>query len=114
MTILALDLGKIKSVGCIYQTGTREHTYQTVRTSPQTLHDLIVGFGPQRVVFEIVKRSDVGKFVVLPKRWIVERTFAWLGKYCRLSKDYESDPRSSEAMIRLAMINRMLHRLQPG
>ena len=49
MTILALDLGKIKSVGCIYQTGTREHTYQTVRTSPQTLHDLIVGLNPQRV-----------------------------------------------------------------
>ena len=65
-------------------------------------------------VLEIVKRSDVGKFVVLPKRWIVERTFAWLGKYRRLSKDYESDPRSSEAMIRLAMINLMLHRLQPG
>ena len=63
---------------------------------------------------EIVKRSDVGQFVVLPKRWIVERTFAWLGKYRRLSKDYETNPRSSEAMIRLAMINLMLHRLQPG
>ena len=63
---------------------------------------------------EIVKRSDTHKFVVLPKRWIVERTFAWLGKYRRLSKDYESDPRSSETMIRLAMINLMLHRLQPG
>ena len=65
-------------------------------------------------VLEIVKRSDAAKFVVLPKRWIVERTFAWLGKYRRLSRDYESDPRSSEAMIRLAMINLMLHRLQPG
>ena len=63
---------------------------------------------------EIVKRSDAGKFVVLPKRWIVERTFAWLGRYRRLSKDYESDPRSSETMIRLAMINLMLHRLKPG
>jgi putative transposase len=63
---------------------------------------------------EIVKRSDVGKFVVLPKRWIVERTFAWLGKYRRLSKDYETNPQSSEAMIRLAMINLMLHRLKPG
>jgi len=63
---------------------------------------------------EIVKRSDAHKFVVLPKRWVVERTFAWLGKYRRLSKDYESDPRSSETMIRLAMINLMLHRLKPG
>ena len=65
-------------------------------------------------VIEIVKRSDAGKFVVLPKRWIVERTFAWLGKYRRLSKDYETNPQSSEAMIRLAMINLMLHRLNPG
>lgn len=65
-------------------------------------------------VLEIVKRSDAGKFTVLPKRWIVERTFAWLGRYRRLSKDYESDPRSSEAMIRLAMTNLMLHRLEPG
>ena len=63
---------------------------------------------------EIVKRSDAHKFVVLPKRWIVERTFAWLGRYRRLSKDYESDPRSSETMIRLAMINLMLHRLKSG
>jgi len=63
---------------------------------------------------EIVKRSDAGKFIVLPKRWIVERTFAWLGKYRRLSKDYETNPQSSETMIRLAMINLMLHRLRPG
>jgi len=47
---------------------------------------------------EIVKRTDKHKFKVLPKRWIVERTFAWLGRYRRLSKDYESDPRSSETM----------------
>ena len=65
-------------------------------------------------VLEIVKRSDVGKCVVLPKRWIVERTFAWLGKYRRLSKDYETEPQSSESMIRLAMSNLMLHRLKPG
>jgi len=63
---------------------------------------------------EIVKRTDKHKFKVLPKRWIVERTFSWLGKYRRSSKDYESDPRSSETMIRLAMVNLMIHRLQPG
>ena len=65
-------------------------------------------------VVKIVKRSDAGGFVVLPKRWIVERTFGWLGRYRRLSKDYESLPASSETMIQLAMINLMLHRLQPG
>lgn len=65
-------------------------------------------------VIQVVKRPDLRKFVVLPKRWIVERTFGWLGRYRRLSKDYETLPESSEAMIYLAMINLMLHRLQPG
>ena len=64
---------------------------------------------------EIVKRSDDMKgFVVLPKRWIVERTFAWLGRYRRHSKDYEELPDSSEAMIQISMINLMVHRLRPG
>lgn len=65
-------------------------------------------------VIEVVKRTELHRFVVLPKRWIVERTFAWLGKYRRLSKDYEDLPQSSQAMIHLAMINLMLHRLSPG
>ena len=66
-------------------------------------------------VLQIVKRCDnIQGFVVLPKRWIVERTFAWLGRYRRLSKDYEMLPASSEAMILLVMINLMVHRLQPG
>lgn len=66
-------------------------------------------------VVEIVKRSDAAKgFVVLPKRWIVERTFAWIGRYRRMSKDYEVVTGSSESMIRIAMINLMLHRLKPG
>jgi putative transposase len=47
----------------------------------------------------------------LPRRWVVERTFAWLGKYRRLSKDYEFLPESSELMIYLAMIRLMLKRL---
>ncbi len=63
---------------------------------------------------EIVKRPASSGFVVLPKRWIVERTFAWLGKYRRLSKDYETLTQSSEAMIGIAMINLMVHRLSPG
>jgi len=66
-------------------------------------------------VLEIVKRSDdVAGFKVLPRRWIVERTFGWLGRYRRMSKDYEMLPASSEAMALIAMINLMLHRLSPG
>ena len=61
---------------------------------------------------EIVKRSDdVKGFVVLPRRWVVERTFGWLMKCRRLSKDYEETTKSSEAWIRLAMIHLMVRRL---
>lgn len=66
-------------------------------------------------VLEIVKRSDdVAGFAVLPRRWVVERTFGWIGRYRRMSKDYETLPASSETMIYLAMINLMVHRLSPG
>jgi putative transposase len=59
-------------------------------------------------VVEVVTRRDgVKGFAVLPKRWIVERTFGWFGRYRRLSKDYETNPRSSEAWIKIAMIHRM-------
>jgi putative transposase len=63
-------------------------------------------------LFEVVKRSDDTKgFAVLPKRWIVERTFGWLGRYRRLSKDYEQLPETSESMISAAMVHLMLKRL---
>lgn len=61
---------------------------------------------------EIVKRNDDLKgFHVLPRRWVVERTFGWLGRYRRLSKDYEQLPENSEAMALIAMINLMSKRL---
>jgi putative transposase len=61
---------------------------------------------------EIVKRSDdVKGFVVLPRRWVVERTFGWLRRYRRLSKDYEQLTENSEAVIQIAMINLMSKRL---
>jgi putative transposase len=63
-------------------------------------------------VLEIVQRPpDTQGFVVLAKRWIVERTLAWLSRFRRLAKDYEETDSSSEAWIRLSMIRLMLHRL---
>jgi putative transposase len=50
-------------------------------------------------------------FHILTRRWVVERTFAWLGKYRRLSKDYEYLPQTSETLILIAMIHIMLRRL---
>jgi len=62
----------------------------------------------------IVRRPDGKKgWVKLPLRWTVERTFAWLGKCRRLSKDREKSTLSSEAFVKLAMIHLMLNRLQP-
>ena len=63
---------------------------------------------------EIVRRpKDAKGWVLLPIRWTVERTFAWLGKCRRLSLDREKSVRSSEAFIRLAMIHLMINRLKP-
>jgi putative transposase len=66
----------------------------------------------RKIRLEVVKRLEGLKgFHVLPKRWIVERTFAWLNRYRRLSKDYEYLPQTSETMIRVAMIHLMIRRL---
>jgi putative transposase len=66
-------------------------------------------------VLEIVKRPTGSKgFVLVAKRWIVERTFAWLSRCRRLSKDYERVPAVSETWIRVSMIHRMLRRLRPA
>lgn len=63
-------------------------------------------------VLEIVRRKDdVKGFQVLPRRWVVERTFGWLGRYRRLSKDYEGLTESSQAFIYAAMIHIMSRRL---
>ncbi len=61
---------------------------------------------------EIVKRNDdLTGFHVLPRRWVVERTFGWLGRYRRMSKDYEFHPETSETMVYVAMIHLMVRRL---
>ncbi|MDQ4076590.1 MAG: transposase [Chloroflexota bacterium] len=62
----------------------------------------------------VPKLAGQSTFVALKKRWIVERTFAWLLKCRRLSRDYEALPESSEAWIRLTMIGLMLRRLCPS
>ena len=64
---------------------------------------------------EIVRHAKKPKvFKVLPMRWVVERTFAWLGRNRRLSKDYERSSRVSESWIYLAMIRLMVRRLRPA
>ena len=61
---------------------------------------------------EVVKRNDNQKgFEVVPKRWVSERTFAWLNRFRRLSKDYEELTANSESMIYVGMIHLMLRRL---
>ena len=60
---------------------------------------------------DVVERSDSERWQVLPKRWIVERTFAWLNNYRRLSKDYEINVAYSESMIKIAASYTLLKRL---
>lgn len=64
---------------------------------------------------EIVSRpKDAKGFVLLPKRWVVERSFAWLGRSRRLSKDYERRTDSSECMVRMSALHLLLKRLAPA
>ncbi len=65
-------------------------------------------------VLEIVPRPKDGhSFEVLPRRWVVERTLAWLGRCRRLSKDYEALPETTESWVYIAMTHLMLRRLAP-
>lgn len=64
--------------------------------------------GPWQLV---IARKPAKGFAVLPKRWIVERTFAWIGRCRRLAKDFENLARTARAFVLLAMIRLMLRRL---
>jgi putative transposase len=77
------------------------------------LADWVRALRPRRPIrLQITKRADTLKgFVVIPKRWIVERTFGWLNRYRRLSKDYELLPETSATMIQVTMIHLMIRRL---
>ena len=61
-----------------------------------------------RLAIEIVKRSDTGRFVILPRRWVVERTIAWLNRCRRLAKGWEATIASAEAWLIIASIRRMM------
>jgi len=64
---------------------------------------------------EVVPRpAQQHTFQILPRRWVVERTFAWLGRCRRLSKDFEALPETTETWIHIAMIHLMLKRLKPA
>jgi transposase len=65
----------------------------------------------REVSVEIVKRSDAGKFVVLPKRWIVERTIAWLNRCRRLAKDWECLNQNALAFLRWSSVRLMVRKL---
>lgn len=66
-----------------------------------------MGRGWRWVLDIVTKRPGAVGFEVQPKRWVVERTFGWFGRYRRLSKDYEHHPRNSETWIYIAMTHRM-------
>ena len=64
-----------------------------------------------RLTIEIIRRSDLTGFVVLPRRWVVERTLAWLNRCRRLAKDWEVSIASSEAWLVVSSIRRMTRRI---
>jgi len=77
------------------------------------LREDVFDFAPFEL--HVVSRPEGARgFVPLPQRWVVERTFAWLGRSRRLGKDHERRVESSEAMVRLSMVHLMLRRLAPG
>lgn len=86
------------------------HVFADGGYSGQKLKDQLGELG--RWTLEIIKRSDLAKgFELLPRRWVVERTFAWLGRCRRLAKDFEKSIASAEAWITLAHIRLLTRRL---
>jgi putative transposase len=86
--------------------------YTDTHYTAHYLDEEVFDWAPFRRV--VVSRPEGSEgFVQLPQRWVVERTFAWLNRSRRLSKDYERERASSEAMIQVSMIHLMLRRLRP-
>ena len=78
--------------------------------SPALLHWCQLLFSVEK---QVTRRGKQTAFVIQPKRWIVERTFGWLNRFRRLTKDYEQRPQVSESLIYLSMSHLMLRRLAP-
>ena len=96
-------LGRIKPLYCWLRAVFADGGYNRV---PTILACFLLG-----LVLIVVSRPRGAKgFVLLPRRWVVERTLGWLGRWRRLSRDYEHLPEVSEAMVTLAMVRLMLHR----
>jgi len=86
------------------------HVFADGAYAGQKLETALLGHG--QWTLEIVKRSDQAKgFEVLPRRWVVERTFAWFGRNRRLAKDFETTLTSSQAWLYLASVQLMARRL---
>ena len=96
--IMIIGVGTIWSREFMKKQGRLEHGPGANIQDPMTISTITIFY--------------VKGFVVLPKRWIVERTFAWLGRYRRHSKDYEKTAASSEAISYIAMISLMSKRLE--
>jgi transposase len=93
----------LSSPGCVT-------SLPTALTPARKLETALAGLG--QWTLEIVKRSDQAKgFEVLPRRWVVERTFGWFGRNRRLAKDFETTIASSEAWLYLASVQLLARRL---
>jgi putative transposase len=78
------------------------------------LHHWLQGAEATYRVLVVSRPAGATGFVLLPKRWVVERSIAWFGRYRRLSKDYEYATSSAEAWVKVSAVNRMLRRLRPN
>jgi putative transposase len=96
-------LRRLKPLYCWLRTVFADGAYNRVAA-------LLAGFLLGLTLVVVGRIPGTKGFVVIPRRWVVERTIGWLGRWRRLSKDYECLPEVSEAMVTLAMIRLMLHR----
>lgn len=111
MKILAMDLGKNKTVVCIYDQKSGKHKYQTVRTGPQQMHDLMVEHKPDRVVFEICSAAgwvfDIAKCLDIETQVANTNGQAWRWKNIRRKNDREDALKLAQlsAMNQLRMVH---------